>query len=209
MLLFIVIAIFIVAVSIYLQYRKNKQLNIKHTDRWTEQLQYAELQKSLSEIEIKNVRIENSSLTERLDEKRKELVTYALNIAEQRQFLESTLLLLEESLHEPDPQKKNVQLHEVIKNIKQKMSFSDEIEQIYQQAEQVNDEFPNRLTTVSPNLSPQEKKLALLLRVGFSSKEIAPLLNISPKSVEIARYRLRKKLDLKKEENLTQFIKTI
>lgn len=89
------------------------------------------------------------------------------------------------------------------------MSFSDEIEQIYQQAEQVNDEFPNRLTTVSPNLSPQEKKLALLLRVGFSSKEIAPLLNISPKSVEIARYRLRKKLDLKKEENLTQFIKTI
>ena len=207
--LFIVTAILIVAVSIYLQYRKNKQLNIKHTDRWTEQLQYAELQKSLSEIEIKNVRIENSSLTERLDEKRKELVTYALNIAEQRQFLESTLLLLEESLHEPDPQKKNVQLHEVIKNIKQKMSFSDEIEQIYQQAEQVNDEFPNRLTTVSPNLSPQEKKLALLLRVGFSSKEIAPLLNISPKSVEIARYRLRKKLDLKKEENLTQFIKTI
>ncbi len=208
-LLFLVAAILIVAVSIYMQYRKNKQLSIKHTDRWTEQLQYAELQKSLSEIEIKNVRIENSSLTERLDEKRKELVTYALNIAEQRQFLESTLLLLEESLHEPDPQKKNIQLHEVIKNIKQKMSFSDEIEQIYQQAEQVNDEFPNRLTTVSPNLSPQEKKLALLLRVGFSSKEIAPLLNISPKSVEIARYRLRKKLDLKKEENLTQFIKTI
>ena len=89
------------------------------------------------------------------------------------------------------------------------MSFSDEIEQIYQQAELVNDEFPNRLSTISPNLSPQEKRLALLLRVGFSSKEIAPLLNISPKSVEIARYRLRKKFDLKKEENLTHFIKTI
>ncbi|MBK8953197.1 MAG: hypothetical protein IPM85_13960 [Chitinophagaceae bacterium] len=123
--------------------------------------------------------------------------------------MESTLLLLEESLHETEIHKKNAQLHELIKNIKRKMSFSDEIEQIYQQAEQVNDEFPSRLSTVSPNLSAQEKKLALLLRVGFSSKEIAPLLNISPKSVEIARYRLRKKLDLKKEENLTQFIKTI
>ena len=54
-----------------------------------------------------------------------------------------------------------------------------------------------------------ERKLALLLRVGFSSKEIAPLLNISTKSVEIARYRLRKKFDLKKEINLTEFIKTI
>jgi phosphate/sulfate permease/DNA-binding CsgD family transcriptional regulator len=208
-LIIIAIAILIVAVSIYLQHKKNNLLNIRNSDRWTEQVQYAELQKSLSEIEIRNVRIENSSLTERLDEKRKELVTYALNIAEQRQFLESALGSLQESLHETDPQKKNALLHEVIKGIKQKMSFSDEIEQIYQQAEQVNDEFPNRLSTVSPNLSPQEKKLALLLRVGFSSKEIAPLLNISPKSVEIARYRLRKKLDLKKEENLTQFIKTI
>lgn len=208
-LIIIAIAILIVAVSIYLQHKKNNLLNIRNSDRWTEQVQYAELQKSLSEIEIRNVRIENSSLTERLDEKRKELVTYALNIAEQRQFLESALGSLQESLHETDPQKKNALLHEVIKGIKQKMSFSDEIEQIYQQAEQVNDEFPNRLSTVSPNLSPQEKKLALLLRVGFSSKEIAPLLNISPKSVEIARYRLRKKLVLKKEENLTQFIKTI
>ena len=208
-LIIIAIAILIVAVSIYLQHKKNNLLNIRNSDPRTEQVQYAELQKSLSEIEIRNVRIENSSLTERLDEKRKELVTYALNIAEQRQFLESALGSLQESLHETDPQKKNALLHEVIKGIKQKMSFSDEIEQIYQQAEQVNDEFTNRLSTVSPNLSPQEKKLALLLRVGFSSKEIAPLLNISPKSVEIARYRLRKKLDLKKEENLTQFIKTI
>jgi DNA-binding CsgD family transcriptional regulator len=89
------------------------------------------------------------------------------------------------------------------------MSFTDEIEQIYQQAEHVNDEFPSRLSSLSPQLSAQEKKLALLLRVGFSSKEIAPLLNISTKSVEIARYRLRKKLDLKKETNLTDFIKTI
>jgi DNA-binding CsgD family transcriptional regulator len=89
------------------------------------------------------------------------------------------------------------------------MSFTDEIEQIYQQAEDVNDEFPSRLSDLLPNLSAQERKLALLLRVGFSSKEIAPLLNISTKSVEIARYRLRKKFDLKKEINLTQFIKTI
>ena len=87
--------------------------------------------------------------------------------------------------------------------------FSGEIEKIYQQAEQVNDDFPNRLSSHSPQLSAQDKKLALLLRIGFSTKEIAPLMNISPKSVEIARYRLRKKLDLKKEMNLTDFIKTI
>ncbi|MBK8953196.1 MAG: hypothetical protein IPM85_13955 [Chitinophagaceae bacterium] len=48
-------------------------LNTKSNDRWAEQLQFAELQKSLSEIEIKNVRIENNTLTERLDEKEKNL----------------------------------------------------------------------------------------------------------------------------------------
>ena len=209
LLLILAAAVFIAGISIYLQYNRSKQLNATSADKWSEQLQYAELQKSLSEIEIKDARIENGTLRNRLDEKRKELVTYALSIAEQRQFLENTLQTLQKTLHETSPEKKNLHLLEVTKSIKQKMSFSDEIEQIYQQAELVNDECPNRLSTISPNLSPQEKRLALLLRVGFSSKEIAPLLNISPKSVEIARYRLRKKFDLKKEENLTHFIKTI
>jgi DNA-binding CsgD family transcriptional regulator len=46
----------------------------------------------------------------------------------------------------------------------------------------------------------------VLLRLNFSSKEIASLMGISPKSAEIARYRLRKKLNLKQGESLTQFI---
>jgi len=47
-----------------------------------------------------------------------------------------------------------------------------------------------------------------LLRIGFSSKEIAPILNISVKSVEISRHRLRKKLNLSQDENLVEFVKT-
>lgn len=60
----------------------------------------------------------------RLEEKRKELVNYALNIADQRQFLELTCAALEESCRETDPQKKNSQTREVIRSIKQKMSFT-------------------------------------------------------------------------------------
>jgi phosphate/sulfate permease/DNA-binding CsgD family transcriptional regulator len=206
----LILLLVLVAVA-YFFFRQHQQKTAHRENhlRLNEQLQYAELQKSLSEIEIKQVQVENSTLLSRLDEKRKELVNYALNIADQRQFLEQTCTALEESCRENDLQQKNNQVREVIRTIKQKMSFTDEIEQIYQQAEHVNDEFPSRLSSLSPQLSAQEKKLALLLRVGFSSKEIAPLLNISTKSVEIARYRLRKKLDLKKETNLTDFIKTI
>ena len=193
---------------VYLHYR-NKLAATENSKRLAEQLHFAELQQSLSQIEVKSVQSENRALIDRLEEKRKELVTYAMNIAEQRQFLEQTSAQLEESLNETDPHQKNRRIQEVLKGIRQKMSFSDEIEEIYHQAEKVNDEFPGRLSTAIPNLSVQEKRLALLLRLGFSSKEIAPLLNISPKSVEIARYRLRKKLDLKKEDNLTEYIKTI
>lgn len=205
------LALLVISASAYWVYRhfRMKAEQSETSKRLFEQLQYAELQKSLSEIEMKNVKSENYSLVNRLEEKRRELVTYALSIAEQRQFLENTLEELEAVRLESGINEKNVRLQELIRGIRQKMNFSGEIERIYQQAEQVNDDFPSRLSTHSPQLSAQEKKLALLLRIGFSSKEIAPLMNISPKSVEIARYRLRKKLDLKKETNLTDFIKTI
>jgi len=46
----------------------------------------------------------------------------------------------------------------------------------------------------------------LVLRLNLSSKEIAPLLNISPRSVEVKRYRLRKKMELPRETSLTNYI---
>jgi AraC family chitin signaling transcriptional activator len=58
-------------------------------------------------------------------------------------------------------------------------------------------------------LTPNDLKLCVYLRLNLSSKEIAPMLNISPQSVEIKRFRLRKKMDLDHEENLTDYILNI
>lgn len=89
------------------------------------------------------------------------------------------------------------------------MSFTSEVEKIYTQADHVYADFSNRLAQRFPNLTLQDRRLMVLLRIGFSSKEISPILNISVKSVEISRYRLRKKLNLSQDENLTEFIKSI
>ncbi|HRZ20455.1 MAG TPA: LuxR C-terminal-related transcriptional regulator, partial [Bacteroidales bacterium] len=86
------------------------------------------------------------------------------------------------------------------------MSFSTEKENFYSQVEQVHKDFQEKLSTGFPHLTEQEKRLAMLIRLNLSAKETATLLNISPKSVEVARYRLKNKLKLKKEENLTQYI---
>ena len=55
-------------------------------------------------------------------------------------------------------------------------------------------------------LTPNDLRLCAYLRLNLSSKEIAPLLNISARSVEVKRYRLRKKMNLPHESSLTNYI---
>jgi Sigma-70, region 4. len=70
----------------------------------------------------------------------------------------------------------------------------------------VHDDFFKRLLLTYPQLTPGDLRLAAYLKLNLSSKEIAPLLNISVRGVENKRYRLRKKLGLPEEANLTEFI---
>ncbi|MFA5646857.1 MAG: hypothetical protein WC951_00990 [Bacteroidales bacterium] len=60
-----------------------------------------------------------------------------------------------------------------------------------------------------PELTNNDLRLCSYLRMNFSTKEIARLLNISTRAVEIGRYRLRKKIDLNHDENLTEFLMQI
>ena len=68
------------------------------------------------------------------------------------------------------------------------------------------DNYLVRLNSQHENLSPADLKLAAYIRMNFSSKEIANLLSITTKSVEMARYRLRRKLGLDHDQNLTEFL---
>lgn len=71
---------------------------------------------------------------------------------------------------------------------------------------QVHEQFFKKLKSEFPELTPGDLKLAAYLKMNLASKEIAPLLNISVRSVENKRYRLRKKLNLQEEDNLTEFM---
>ena len=68
------------------------------------------------------------------------------------------------------------------------------------------DSFYKALLEMFPALTPNERKLCALLRSGLSSKDIALLTFQNPQSVDVARYRLRKKLHLTNEENITDFL---
>ena len=69
-----------------------------------------------------------------------------------------------------------------------------------------HEDFFKKLKGNHPDLVPNDLKMCAYLRMNMSSKEIASLLNITLRGVEIRRYRLRKKLDLPHDKNLTEFL---
>jgi len=72
--------------------------------------------------------------------------------------------------------------------------------------ESMNKNFYSRIRQAYPDISPNELRICALIKMNLSIKEMAGILNISPDSVKTARYRLRKKLQLNSEDNLTDFI---
>lgn len=74
------------------------------------------------------------------------------------------------------------------------------------QFESINKNFYERIRQAYPDISPNDLKVCALIKLNLSIKEMAGILNISPDSVKTARYRLRKKLQLNSEDNLTEFI---
>jgi len=103
----------------------------------------------------------------------------------------------------PDAQK---YLQKLIKNIERNTSQKEDWEKFELHFDQVYENFTKRIREKYPNLTPNDIKLCAYLRMNLSTKEIAPLLNISIRGVEISRYRLHKKLNMPQNENLIDFM---
>jgi phosphate/sulfate permease len=195
-----------IIILIFLIFRQQKLRLKTENELLQQQNNYYQAQKTLSGMEVTAVHLENSLLNQKLETKRREYINIALNISSQREFLQSVAAKVEEIKEIEDRNHQQELLNELSLVVKQKMNFSNETEELYAKIELIHKDFRQKQTVSFPALTEQEKRLAVLLRLNFSSKEIASLMGISPKSAEIARYRLRKKLNLKQGESLTQFI---
>lgn len=109
------------------------------------------------------------------------------------------------SEHVNDPS--NFQIQKLAKQLDRLIQDDQEERNLFDNGfSKVHEEFFNRLLIDYPQLTSQDLKLAAYLRMNLSSKEIAPLLDISVRGVEIKRYRLRKKMNILSEENLTDIM---
>ena len=86
------------------------------------------------------------------------------------------------------------------------IEHDDDLQAFQTSFDSVHHDFFRQLEAAYPSLTPKEKLLCAYIKMNLLSKEIAPLLNISLRGVEISRYRLRKKLNLTEGENLIEFL---
>ena len=194
-------------------YARGQRSQSEATDRilYAQRQQIYEHSRALSDMELKVVLSENQALHNAVEQKRQEVMNVALSIVEQKEFLESLDDMVNRLAKSDDPNEKDRLVAELSSALKQRLSYDSDVDSqyFYAQAESLHEDFNAKLSENFPNMTQQERRLATLLRLGFSSKYIATLMNITPKSVEISRYRLRQKLGLGKGDNLVNFIKSI
>ena len=213
MISFVVLAaaILILVFLAFAGYARGQRSQREATDRilYAQRQQIYEHSRALSDMELKVVLSENQALHNAVEQKRQEVMNVALSIVEQKEFLESLDDMVSRLAKTDDPKEKIIA--DLSSALKQRLSYDSDVDSqyFYAQAESLHEDFNAKLSENFPNMTQQERRLATLLRLGFSSKYIATLMNITPKSVEISRYRLRQKLGLGKGDNLVNFIKSI
>jgi AraC family chitin signaling transcriptional activator len=154
------------------------------------------------ENEHKIMRVINEQLSLDVDIKSRELAVSAMSLNNKNELL----AFIKEDLKKTDD---NKNLKSVISTITKNITGNDSWSVFKEAFENTDKEFLKKIKVTHPSLTPSDLRLCAYLRLNLSSKEIAPLLNISVRSVEIKRYRLRKKMDLSHDHGLVEYILSV
>ena len=159
------------------------------------------LQKKRFISEKAEIEQKRKKANEALDVKNKELTAFTLKLIDKEKTIDELLNKLKEGKTDASAAKS------IEKSIKaSSAALWDEFNTRFVE---VNSGFYERLQQQYPDLSKTERKHCALIKLNFSGKEMAHLLGISVTSVHVSRYRLRKRFDLEKRQNLTDFITQI
>ena len=143
-----------------------------------------------------------------LELKERELVSFLLQLSQKNELIATTINQLKK-ITSDSPKKTQQRLYNLLEILESVSGSPVDWDMVSLQLEKLHPGFLGRLQVKHPNLTPKEKKLSAYLRLDLSSKEVAGLQNVTSKSVEIARVRLRKKLKLSREIRLSRYLEQI
>lgn len=201
------------AVLLVLYFRRRYRLKIlkKHSEA-LERLRH-EKEEQLKEERLLNqqrlIELENEKLQSEVAAKSSELANSTMAIIKKNEVL----IGIKEELGKLKKQKDNGlpsgAFNKLTRVIDANISNDDDWRIFEQSFNRAHEDFFRELKHRHPDLTPNDLRLCAYLKMNISSKEIAPLLNISVRGVEIRRYRLRKKLELEHDDNLVEYMMTL
>lgn len=157
-----------------------------------------------SEQEI--MKLKNDQLQAQIEFKNQELTSSAMNLIQKNKLLTNIKSSLKSLMEENGSQELNTQLNRLVRSIDKDLEGVEDWSAFAESFDQVHGKFITRLKEKFPELTPQEIKFSAYIRMNLNTKEIANLLGISVRGVEIGRYRVRKKLGLSRQDNLSDFL---
>lgn len=188
-----IIATLAVMYAIYHRIMQSRQQLIKEKDEQIENLEEEKLQ-----IELRA--------------RQDELVRSRMNVVRKNEMLQEikkTAVSINNGLSEDNLPAIKRRVVRLIGQIDTNIEHDDDLEAFRNSFDNVHHNFLKSLGERYPQLSHKEKMLCAYIRMNLMSKEIAPLLNISIRGVEIARYRIRQKLALEQKDSLTEFLQSL
>lgn len=134
------------------------------------------------------------------------LAASTMNLVVKNEFMENIKEEIKQVRKKGQVKETQEALRKIIKDIDTTLKVQEDWKQFEYHFDKVHGDFLSRLTSQYTDLTPGEQKLCAFLRLKMDTKQIANLMSISLRGVEVARYRLRKKLDLDSQQNLSKFI---
>lgn len=191
-------SILLLLLLILLRFQKLRHTQKQKIDTQNQQLLNTQLEKA---------KLEKEKIESDLMNRKKLLSNLAIHIVQKNEMLEG----IEKEIKAISKSKGNItqELLSLKTDLQQQLRIGKEIEEFNFQLQIINESFYQALENKLPDLTKNEKKLAALLRLGLSTKEIAITSKSSESAIKIARHRLRKKLNMDSEVNLSDFFKSL
>ena len=165
-------------------------------------------EREIAELKVRQQDLELKSVQNELDNKRKEITSFAIFLLSRNELLEKIREMIKQG-YKMNGQELISHLKRINVFIAQYQSGDKNNTSLLMNVEEKNQEFQQHLSELHPNLTQGEKSLATLLRINLSTKEISILTGNIPKTINMSRYRLRKSLNLCPKESLTNYLQNI
>ncbi len=143
------------------------------------------------------------------DKQNRELLTNIIFVSQRNIALKAIIKSLNNLSQKIEDSAIKDELKDIKLNITKMVKLDESWEKFNLHFEKVHPGFYQKLREKGPTLTQKELKQCAYIRLGLSYKETAQLLNITTKGIEMARYRIKKKLKLDQDLRLSDYINSI